>query len=417
LATNLRKVNIRKWLVMAVLSVSAASIYLLPFLQEVYYKPLADALNLNNTQVGSLMSIYGVFAMISYFPGGWLADKIAPRILISSSLVFTGLLGLFFATLPSFKVSLMIHAVWGITTTFLFWSAIVRVTRNWAPSDQQGRAFGFLQMGRGISDIIVSMPILMVFGLLGGSYFALSVVIIQISLITIISGVVAWYVLNDDDGGENSTIGTFKSGFEEVISVLRMPVVWLISIVVLAAYSAYWGTYRFTSYSTDIFSLSVVVAGAISIGKMAMSPPSALVAGFVSDKIGIAKSVAILFVVLILSFLIFAFMPGLPSLLPLMLVNIAIASLAVFALRGIYFALLEEGGIPMKVTGLATGLISMIGFTPDIFMPLVGGLLLDRLPTIEGYRVFFLVVAGICTLGLAAALKICHIVSSSRKDN
>jgi nitrate/nitrite transporter NarK len=272
-------------------------------------------------------------------------------------------------------------------------------------------------MGRGISDIIVSMPILMVFGLLGGSYFALSVVIIQISLITIISGVVAWYVLNDDDGGENSTIGTFKSGFEEVISVLRMPVVWLISIVVLAAYSAYWGTYRFTSYSTDIFSLSVVVAGAISIGKMAMSPPSALVAGFVSDKIGIAKSVAILFVVLILSFLIFAFMPGLPSLLPLMLVNIAIASLAVFALRGIYFALLEEGGIPMKVTGIATGLISMIGFTPDIFMPLVGGLLLDRLPTIEGYRVFFLVVAGICTLGLAAALKICHIVSSSRKDN
>ncbi len=102
-----------------------------------------------------------------------------------------------------------------------------------------------------------------------------------------------------------------------------------------------------------------------------MSPPSALVAGFVSDKIGIAKSVAILFVVLILSFLIFAFMPGLPSLLPLMLVNIAIASLAVFALRGIYFALLEEGGIPMKVTGIATGLISMVGFTPDIFMPLI----------------------------------------------
>ena len=107
-----KKENIRKWLVMTVLSVSAASIYLLPFLQEVYYKPLADALNLNNTQVGALMSIYGIFAMISYFPGGWVADKIAPRILISSSLIFTGLLGLFFATLPSFKISLAIHAIW-----------------------------------------------------------------------------------------------------------------------------------------------------------------------------------------------------------------------------------------------------------------------------------------------------------------
>jgi len=401
---------------MAVLSVSAGSIYLLPFLQEVYYKPLAEALSLNNTEVGSLMSIYGVFAMISYFPGGWIADKVTPRILISISLLLTGLLGLFFATLPSFHISLIIHALWGVTTTLLFWSSIVRVTRNWAPKDEQGRAFGFLQMGRGISDIIVSTPILIVFGVLGSSYFALSVVIILISLITILSGIAAWFILSEDDGGENTNIGSFKSGMTEVISVLKMPVVWLISIVVLAAYSAYWGTYRFTSYSTDIFSLSVVVAGAISIGKMAMSPPSAIVAGYVSDKIGIAKSVSILFMILILTFLIFAFMPGLPSLLPFMITNIAIASLAVFALRGIYFALLEEGGIPMKVTGTATGFISMIGFTPDIFMPLIGGLLLDRLPTVEGYRAFFLTVAGICTLGLIAALMIYHIVSSSKKD-
>lgn len=416
MATNLKKANIRKWLVMAVLSVSAGSIYLLPFLQEVYYKPLAEALSLNNIEVGSLMSIYGVFAMLSYFPGGWLADKVTPRILISTSLFLTGLLGLFFATLPSYHISLIIHALWGVTTTLLFWSSIVRVTRNWAPKDEQGRAFGFLQMGRGVSDIIVSTPILIVFGVLGSSYFALSVVIILISVITILSGVAAWFILSDDDGGENTAIGSLGSGLTEVVSVLKMPIVWLISIVVLAAYSAYWGTYRFTSYSTDIFSLSVVVAGAISIGKMAMSPPSALIAGFISDKIGIAKSVSILFVILILSFLIFAFMPGLPLLLPFMITNIAIASLAVFALRGIYFALLEEGGVPMTVTGTATGFISMIGFTPDIFMPLIGGLLLDRLPTIEGYHAFFLIVAGICTLGLVAALMIYHIVSSSKKD-
>jgi len=408
------KNKVRKWLVMAILSVSASSIYLLPFLQEVYYKPLAEALNLNNTDVGSLMSIYGTFAMISYFPGGWIADKIKPRILITLSLLLTGLLGLFFATLPSYKISLIIHAFWGITTTLLFWSAIVRVTRNWASKDKQGRAFGFLQMGRGVSDIAVSTPILLIFGILGSSYFALSVVIILISLITILSGVAAWFVLNEEDGGENSEVGSFESGLTEIISVLRMPVVWLISIVVLAAYSAYWGAYRFTSYSTDIFSLSVVMAGAISIGKMAMSPPSALIAGYVSDNIGIAKSVCILFVILIFSFLIFAFMPGLPSLLPFMITNIAIASLAIFALRGIYFALLEEGGIPMKVTGTATGFISMIGFTPDIFMPLVGGVLLDRLPTVEGYRSFFIVVAAICGLGLVASLSIYRIVTKNK---
>lgn len=406
----LKRESIRKWLVMGVLCISAGSIYLLPFLQEVYYKPLADALSLNNTEVGSLMSIYGVFAMLSYFPGGWIADKVSPRILITFSLISTGLIGLYFATLPSYQISLIIHALWGITTTLLFWSAIVRVTRNWAPSNEQGRAFGILQMGRGVSDILMSMPILAVFGILGSSYFALSMVIVQISLLTIISGLIAWFVLEDEDGGENSSVGTFNSGLREITTVLKLPVVWLIAVVVLAAYSAYWGTYRFTSYSTDIFSLSVVAAGAISIGKMWMSPPSALLAGFISDKIGIAKSVAILFVVLIFSFIVFAFMPGIPSLLPVMIVNVAIASLAVFALRGIYFALLEEGGIPMIITGTATGFISMIGFTPDVFMPLIGGVLLDNLPSVEGYRIFFLIVAGICGLGLMAALMIYRIV-------
>ena len=406
----LKRESIRKWLVMGVLCISAGSIYLLPFLQEVYYKPLADALSLNNTEVGSLMSIYGVFAMLSYFPGGWIADKVSPRILITFSLISTGLIGLYFATLPSYQISLIIHALWGITTTLLFWSAIVRVTRNWAPTNEQGRAFGILQMGRGVSDILMSMPILAVFGILGSSYFALSMVIVQISLLTIISGLIAWFVLEDEDGGENSSVGTFNSGLREITTVLKLPVVWLIAVVVLAAYSAYWGTYRFTSYSTDIFSLSVVAAGAISIGKMWMSPPSALLAGFISDKIGIAKSVAILFVVLIFSFIVFAFMPGIPSLLPVMIVNVAIASLAVFALRGIYFALLEEGGIPMIITGTATGFISMIGFTPDVFMPLIGGVLLDNLPSVEGYRIFFLIVAGICGLGLMAALMIYRIV-------
>ena len=406
----LKRESIRKWLVMGVLCISAGSIYLLPFLQEVYYKPLAEALSLNNTEVGSLMSIYGVFAMLSYFPGGWIADKVSPRILITFSLISTGLIGLYFATLPSYQISLIIHAFWGITTTLLFWSAIVRVTRNWAPTNEQGRAFGILQMGRGVSDILMSMPILAVFGILGSSYFALSMVIVQISLLIIISGLIAWFVLEDEDGGENSSVGTFNSGLREITAVLKLPVVWLIAVVVLAAYSAYWGTYRFTSYSSDIFSLSVVAAGAISIGKMWMSPPSALVAGFISDKIGIAKSVAILFVVLIFSFVVFAFMPGIPSLLPIMIMNVAVASLAVFALRGIYFALLEEGGIPMIITGTATGFISMIGFTPDIFMPLIGGVLLDNLPSVEGYRIFFLIVAGICGLGLMAALMIYRMV-------
>ena len=71
--------TVRRWLIMTVLALSGGIIFLLPFLFEVYYRPLADALNLTNTELGALFSVFGFVSMLAYFPGGWLADRISPR--------------------------------------------------------------------------------------------------------------------------------------------------------------------------------------------------------------------------------------------------------------------------------------------------------------------------------------------------
>jgi nitrate/nitrite transporter NarK len=408
-----RSDNFRRWVIMAVLSISGGVIFYLPFLQEVYYKPLADALELDNAQVGSLLSVFGVTAMLSYVPGGWLADRVSPRILLTTSLLLTGGTGFYFATFPSYTISLALHALWGVTITLLFWGSMIRVTRNWAPAEEQGKAFGILETGRGLGELLSMMAFLAVFGLLGSNQFALSMVIVQFSVLIFVLGILAWFTIDDEAGGQNISDDQPKVGMKEIVAVLRMPTVWLIATVILAGYCAYWGTFRFTSYSSDIFLMSVTMAAALSVGKLWMKPIAALSAGFISDKFGIAKSVAFLFVVLIASFTLFALMPGTPSLLPVMIANVALASLAVFAMRGIYFALLEEGGIPIVVTGTAAGIISVVGYTPDIFMPLLGGVLLDRYPGPEGYRLFFLTVAGICTVGLVATLLLYRRISST----
>ncbi len=147
--------TVRHWVIMGVLSFSGGIVFMLPFLQEVYYIPLAQALDLNNTQVGSLMSVFGGTAMLSYFPGGWLADRVSPRKLITGSLLSTGVAGFYFSTFPSYEISLAIHAIWGVSITFLFWGAMIRVTRNWATPEEQGRAFGILEAGRGLAATLI----------------------------------------------------------------------------------------------------------------------------------------------------------------------------------------------------------------------------------------------------------------------
>ncbi len=398
--------KVRHWLIMVVLSFSGGIIFLLPFLFEVYYRSVADALGLTNTEMGILFSAFGVTSLIVYFPGGWLADRISPRKLMTSSLITTGLGGLWFATLPTYEIVVAIHIFWGVSITLLFWGAMIRVTRNWAPPDQQGKAFGVLETLRGIGEASTHSVLLFVFAWLGSTEQALTVVITQLSLVIIALGVLSWFVIEDvsRDGASNNEMASVT--LRDIIAVLKMPVIWLIAIVVLCAYCAYWGSFTTTPYSSDIFMTTVAVAGVISVGRMWLKPIAALIAGFVADAFGIAVSVAVLFAVLVVCFSTIGLISPEPGKLPVVLINVAIVALAVFALRGIYFALLEEGGVPLAVTGTAGGIISAIGFTPDIFMPIFFGVITDSYPGADGYRYFYLVTSGFCAVGLVAAMTI-----------
>ena len=392
--------NLRRWLVMVVLCFSGGIIFMLPFLREVYYVPMQEAFGYDNTQMGVQMSVFGFVSLITYFPGGWLADRISPRKLISSSLLATGLGGLYFATLPSYEVGIAIHAFWGAAISLVFWAAMIKATRNWAPASEQGKAFGILESGRGVAEVISSTLFLAVFAWLGSNTTALTQVINLFAATNMLLALLAWLILDDEvhtaEDGE-------RVGMHEVLAVLKMPTVWLIAIVVMCAYSAYWGSYYFAPYATDLFGLSVVLGGAVSVGKMWLKPFAAAGAGFVADRFGVSRTVFAAFLVVTSGFLVFGFLPGDEALLILMLVNATIVSAAIFALRGIYFALLEEGGVDAAVTGTAAGVVSAVGFTPDVFMPLVGGLLLDAYPGEMGYRYYYLSIAALCALGTLAS--------------
>ena len=386
---------------MAVLGLSGAVIYLLPFLREIYYDPLRAALNLTHSQSGVLMATFGFTSMLAYVPGGWIADRVSSRILISGSLISTGLLGFLFATFPSYPVAIIIHALWGVTVTGMMWGALIKATRDWAPGAEQGKAFGMLEAGRGISEAACYSIFLAIFAQLGGDTKAFGQIIIQYSVLHLALGVVAFLVIKP---GVAAPTGA-PPDFATFLRVLKMPQVWLIAFVILSVYSAYWGAYYFTPYASDVFLMSAVAAGAIGAGKVWLKPLAAAGAGFAADRIGVSRAVEIGIIILTASFIGFVVMPGGKAMIALLIANIALASVAIFALRGIYFALLEECGVPALVTGTATGIISVIAFTPDVFMPLIGGALLDAFPGEPGYRYYFGFITLLCVCG-AIALRV-----------
>ncbi len=124
-----------------ILAGGAGAIYFLPYMRTSYYDVMIEGLQLTNTQLGQISSMYGLFTILCYFPGGWLADRVSTRGMLGFSFVATGLGGFYYATLPGYNMLLVLHVFFGITTTLTFWAALIKAARLCGPKEVQGRVY------------------------------------------------------------------------------------------------------------------------------------------------------------------------------------------------------------------------------------------------------------------------------------
>lgn len=134
---------------------------------------------------------------------------------------------------------------------------------------------------------------------------------------------------------------------------------------------------------------------------------AALGAGLLADKcLGVRATIQVCFALLVIGYGVFLCVTPHPSMAWLMVINMAISCLSFFALRGIYFALLEESGTPRNLTGTAVGVISFVGYTPEIYMgPLTGWLIREaRLQgnVLIGYQQIFAILLALAIAGITA---------------
>jgi len=123
-----------------------------------------------------------------------------------------------------------------------------------------------------------------------------------------------------------------------------------------------------------------------------------------ADRFSARRVIGGLFIAMTISYGVLSKIAPSPEQLNLLYANIIVSYFGVFGLRGVYFALLEETRIPSDHTGKAVGLISVAGFTPEIFFGPISGRILDRAPGIAGHQNYFLLLAGISAVGVVTVL-------------
>jgi predicted MFS family arabinose efflux permease len=332
---------------------------------------------------------------------------------MTAALLATGLGGVVLTGIPSVRVMNFLWAFWGLTTIFLFWAAMLRATREWGGATRQGRAYGLLDGGRGLLAAVIASFTVLVFALALPSDVssatpeqraaAFRTVIWVFTGLVLGIALLVWVVVPDitpqDDRGNQQ-----KLSLNGILRVCRMPAVWLQAVIVVCAYVGYKATDDFSLLAHDVLDFDEVAASGIGTLGFWIRAIVAVAAGYLGDRIDSSRVIAWGFSILVAGSLLIASGAVVPGVAWMLITTIVATSVGIYAIRGVYFALLAEGAVPLTFTGSAIGVVSFVGFTPDVFMGPLMGVLLDSSPGVLGHQHVFASVAAFGVVGLLATI-------------
>ncbi len=382
------KSNFKRFLIIFILAFGTTAMYSLPYMKSSFYDPMQQALSLSHTQIGNLLSLYGLVGMVSYFIGGWFADRFSVRKLITFSLIASGVLGFYFSTFPSYSMILLIFVLWGFTTILTFFSASVKVVRMQGSESEQGRIFGFYEGLSGVSGTLISFIGLYFFGKFAEITVGFKYVVWLYSAASIICGILLFFLVEEKkDSGASDEGLSIKS----LLKVVTMPKAWLIGLIIFSTYLVFSSLTYLSPYLSEVYVMPMTLVSALSIIrtyviKMGASP----VAGVITDKVG--SSIRVMFVGFILmtvSTAAYLVIPKSTGFIWIAVINMIILSVILFGFRGIYFASVSESNISLETTGAVVGFASFIGFSPDAFYYTIAGNWLDKYGQ-TGYTYIFI---------------------------
>ncbi len=337
-------------------------------------------------------------------------DGFSARKLMTISLVATAIGGVYLAQIPGTIGLSLLFGYWGLTSILLFWAAMIKATREWGGPDRQGRAFGILDGGRGLVAAGAASVAVCLFSLVLPANIealthlqqqqAIQSVIYLYTAMTLLAAFFIWCFIPETERQRSAQTQVFSG----IAMVIRQRAVWLQAMIIICAYCGYKGLDYYALYARDVLAMNEIESAQFTSIAAYLRPVAAIATGFIVDRYIASRVIVVFFFVLSGSYLILslASVPGYG--IHLIYTNILITFVAVFGIRGVYFALVEETKIAGNVTGTAVGLVSVIGFTPDIFFAPVAGRILDASPGAAGFQNYFLMLSIFAIMGMLASL-------------
>ena len=373
-----------RWFIIFIIGFSGGIIYLLPYYSKyLLYDFMRDYFNLSHTEFGKLQMVYGIAGFLLYYPGGLLADRVSVRYLLSSSMIFSGILGFSLLLISSFKILVIVFILFSVATNLAFWVPSLKLVISLGNMYEQGRVLGLFEGSKGVAGIIFGILAF----ILAGKTGSFETVILTYSFIITFCGVVVLFIIKD----EKKPLVKTRSE-TNIITLVKSPKILIIGLVMFFYYIIYTNLVYLNPYLGNIYDITpeMVILFAflrIYLLKIFISPLS----GYIVDKGGSAIRVFMVsfFLLLILQSMLLC-TPGNKEFLPVILINIILITILSIVFVSIKFSSLAELGIQKSELGKTIGFVSVIAYFPDIIYSGFIGEILDRYKNMSYKYIFFI---------------------------
>lgn len=368
-----------------------------------YYSLFQGGMGFTDTQMGVLMSIIGTVAVIGYLVSGIISDIFSPKFLMILSYCGVAVALFFMLSFPSYEIMIILQVVVALCAILTYWGAMAKFVRTLGTGDEEGRMYGLFYAFVGIGATLTGLITTRFVAKFDSNAAGLKALLMIYAVTLVVVAILQMILYKNQKSEKTAEEDRFQLKY--VLDVLKIPELWLISIMGFAGYLTYLSMAYFAPLLSTSFGVSAAMITLISVFRahvvrLIVAPTT----GIIIDKIQSSTKVmlyalitAIVFIALIIV------VPSVPK-------YTVFAIIALFVLAIIYnistpcwFTPISEIGIPNKMKGTAVGIYSAIMFSSDAFAYTIAGRYLDKYGE-AGYTWIYGTVIGVMLIGVACII-------------
>ncbi|WGI36326.1 MFS transporter [Mesomycoplasma lagogenitalium] len=445
----------------ALIILAAADVFVIaaPYYIKNIIPNLHTYLHIREDQVSRLTSIIGYVTLITQLPGGFLANKFSSRWLLFIAVFSTGVLTFWFGgtilnaqNLDPENLMLQysfIYALWGISTTLVFWTPLWKLVSQQTTKENQGFAYGI----QGAANGLIGLVLVFLLGLLitnvwypatqewdensktlvGGSSVPFGVYAFLIGSFLVITAFLVLFCVPEkpmEKNTEKISWERFKKTVKQVLKASANWKLWMLSLFVMGMYTfqsvfAYYLVQMINNAFLAPAILMTVLGGIRTYGlRMAIST----FVGRWADKFKsyllfllLTTGIGILIVAIIIILPLFGLGDSTQQNIWIIVISsilFLLAGVLSWAMVTLRYAQIGEIEIEKNSYASSVGILSFIGFSTDAWLYEVTTAV-GKAYTIEGetntsllgYQIILIITLSIALLGVIAGIVV-HIANT-----